>query len=871
MDAFTAPVPTLVREVDPNALLLMPPTSGRLQPYLPRRVDSELDRALATPGFVLVLAESFAGARRSAYEALLRNLPDALLISHDAEYMTDNRAAVLWADFHEFEPGALDASIGRLQAWQTGPGDRWVLALTARAAIDAADQDRLTSMGLRLVHARMVLTEEERSTLPQHGLDSNLRTVSELYYASKKDSDSHDATKSGYFGSFVVQRDWLGKEPEAHSAGYHPDTDAGEDRLGITADVNMLADLVASRHVVPPLSIGLFGGWGSGKSFFMRQMRVRVRDLADATERAERDARRAGPAVSAYCSSIRQVTFNAWHYAESNLWASLATHLLGNLASSGSEDDLESHANDLAEQRRHQSSLLDQLSSVRVERMLLTAQLERESKEAPSPREIARTLAQILTEEDWATNATQLPRDTLDQVRAFADEATGLAAELRNFRRQLLRSRKTRIVIGLGVAATLLVLVLSRSAIWPSMIIGLTAAVSMIPTLSSVRASVRRIRLAADRLTDRAGESTRDRLAELDTEQTRLELAIADLTSTRDIAAFARSRDRSQDYRQHLGVVSLVRRDLEVFAAMLARDPHDADGTTGPERIVLYIDDLDRCPPDVVVKVLEAIHLLLAQPVFAIVVGADVDWLLHSLKEHYGPVIEGGASSSPDGARHYLEKIFQIPFTLAPMTADGFTRLIATLGQENPEGTAVPEHQAPTPSQPVSAARTSADSSPSGQTAANPPAVETPSPVLNGPQLRPNQLDITQAELDYIAGLAPLVHSPRGAKRLMNLYRLLRARLQGEQLTDFLNGHEPGYRAALILLTVMVGPSDTSALFRAIEAAPEHATWHSLLNDLPDLNIPGLQHLSSTEHVPSDINTYRSWLPLVRRFSFTNT
>ncbi|MEZ5024500.1 MAG: P-loop NTPase fold protein [Chitinophagales bacterium] len=42
------------------------------------------------------------------------------------------------------------------------------------------------------------------------------------------------------------------------------------------------------------------------------------------------------------------------------------------------------------------------------------------------------------------------------------------------------------------------------------------------------------------------------------------------------------------------------------------------------ERIVLYIDDLDRCPPKKVVEVLQAIHLILAFPLFVVVVGVDV-------------------------------------------------------------------------------------------------------------------------------------------------------------------------------------------------------------------------------------------------------
>ncbi len=39
------------------------------------------------------------------------------------------------------------------------------------------------------------------------------------------------------------------------------------------------------------------------------------------------------------------------------------------------------------------------------------------------------------------------------------------------------------------------------------------------------------------------------------------------------------------------------------------------------DRIVLYIDDLDRCPEVKVVEVLQAVHLLLAYPLFVVVVG----------------------------------------------------------------------------------------------------------------------------------------------------------------------------------------------------------------------------------------------------------
>ena len=54
------------------------------------------------------------------------------------------------------------------------------------------------------------------------------------------------------------------------------------------------------------------------------------------------------------------------------------------------------------------------------------------------------------------------------------------------------------------------------------------------------------------------------------------------------------------------------------------RDDDAPEWDTRPiERIVLYIDDLDRCPPERVVEVLQAVHLLLAFELFVVVVAVD--------------------------------------------------------------------------------------------------------------------------------------------------------------------------------------------------------------------------------------------------------
>ena len=74
-----------------------------------------------------------------------------------------------------------------------------------------------------------------------------------------------------------------------------------------------------------PLSFGLFGEWGSGKSYFMGLLREQVKTLARSED-------------NRYCSEIVQIGFNAWHYSDSNLWASLGDEIFERLAGSGETD-----------------------------------------------------------------------------------------------------------------------------------------------------------------------------------------------------------------------------------------------------------------------------------------------------------------------------------------------------------------------------------------------------------------------------------------------------------------------------------------------------------------------------------------------------
>src|SRR6185295_19764330 len=76
------------------------------------------------------------------------------------------------------------------------------------------------------------------------------------------------------------------------------------DPLAIRPDVEAFAALLASRDLEPPLAIGLFGPWGSGKTTFLKR-------LGRAVERRAAEAKAAIDASqpTAYVSNVVHVDF----------------------------------------------------------------------------------------------------------------------------------------------------------------------------------------------------------------------------------------------------------------------------------------------------------------------------------------------------------------------------------------------------------------------------------------------------------------------------------------------------------------------------------------------------------------------------------
>lgn len=77
-----------------------------------------------------------------------------------------------------------------------------------------------------------------------------------------------------------------------------------------------------------------------------------------------------------------------------------------------------------------------------------------------------------------------------------------------------------------------------------------------------------------------------------------------------------------------------------------------------PPVIVIFIDDLDRCKPDSIVSVLEAINVVLGGSEFFVVAGVERERIQDAVANQYGKALL--KPLPPTFADEYLRKIFQV-------------------------------------------------------------------------------------------------------------------------------------------------------------------------------------------------------------------
>ncbi|MBO3752412.1 hypothetical protein J5X84_40685 [Streptosporangiaceae bacterium NEAU-GS5] len=647
-----------------------------------------------------------------------------------------------------------------------------------------------------------------------------------------------------------------------------PDPEA--DFIGVSEEADAFAYLIGSRTLVPPLAIGLFGHWGSGKSFLMAKIRQRVSQLTTLA------AGHGGSASLEIWTKVVPIEFNAWQYVETDLWAALLSRIFDELSpearrkltelSRQKQEDLALQDEILCEQMRAESAIAALVEKEKGEAHEVQAaaeQVEHVKQQIATLQKVAQRRAVEAHARSSATTVLVAgigsvlgPQvvETIEQARQLK-----VAAEAPAWRQGEFWSRNRLVWVSLAVliVPVLVVLLDLRGFALPTALtaaLGICAAL-LVPVLGGAVTFVERQQKAALDAEQRVEEELSSLVRQAEQTLTAKECAVgatrgqieverqkateaaakrgdldrmaARLNAGTVYADFLSGRSTSDDYRKRLGIVTTVSEDLKTLSSLVTdynKSPEAQQADGPPNRIVLYIDDLDRCPPARVVEVLEAVHLLLAFPLFVVVVAVDTRWLTAALSRAL-PILEKEAvpGISAPTATDYIEKIFQIPFWVEPLDVSGRHRLLRGLMLR-------------------SVAQSDGDHAPQAGTALRVGRREQEAAdtmlAVHGPwlDLDAQKFTITAAELEFVAALNPLVAgTPRQVKRFVNICKLLLA--MSPPLAGG-NGLATERTAACFMAAVHQSmPAFATRLAAAAASPGPSATLETLLSDLMDSNL----------------------------------
>lgn len=653
--------------------------------------------------------------------------------------------------------------------------------------------------------------------------------------------------------------------------GNHSDAVDGPDYFNIKADVQAFAKLIASEALKPPLAIALFGAWGGGKSFFMKNLQKEVKILSDSKEKDKEEQ-------LLYKEGISQIHFNAWSYLDANLWASIVSRIFEGIqeyiSGKGVKDEFREKVEteltkDLSltkEEREDLKQLKEQanelLSELKRERRANKGLLKRKIKEvkqgsvfdaikkADKAFDVSNTIKKEMgkvegLQENWNELNKVIPSHYLeDPTRAYQEVNSKVF-----FFKEFFRPEKVRCNITLLLFITLLAVLIpvllqhfsnladELSFIWAQTITPVLIFVG--PALARIRSVSQKISPIVNKLwkvktdyerriqevteqhaqrmlaleqeikiTQQHIDTVHEQVVAKQEEIHELNFKLEHALSTESLHLFIKNRMQSEDYKKHLGLVSLIRKDFGILSNLFVEHGEEFEKNKKQrdkflkmfnrplQRIVLYIDDLDRCPEDRVIEVLEAVHLLMAFPLFAVVVGVDPRWVKNALIKQYSTQFAGNDTGEYRAAKasDYLEKIFQIPFHLKQANDDSVKFMLDELTKNfvvKPENN---EEQDPTNQQEESATVPDPDKSTIKKQDQKKPVKEEEKPSPH--------LELSPEEVLMIKGFSEVLgKNPRAIKRFVNTYMVIKAH-EGLRQTEGKEALELQFIAFMLALSV---------------------------------------------------------------------
>jgi hypothetical protein len=556
---------------------------------------------------------------------------------------------------------------------------------------------------------------------------------------------------------------------------------------------------------------------------------------------------------------VVQIRFNAWQFVDANLWASLTSEFFAQLRAGGWEGQTDASYAGLVERvTRHVHNLnadLEVKRKVASDSALKTAEarMTRDQTKTEAREAGQRVLQQSALDDlrklynSQRSNLSALglavagddTTESVDAIIAALNATHSITRQIKLIASMLLKDRRRlwttlAITCGLIVFGLLffwfgpfsqLVAVLSWIGAVAALSRGALPALQFVRSVTKHGAEIARQVEEADRTATaklleseirlkEAEKKSESLEADADDASKRLALYVDPSTPTnppRLLRYVLEDDPETQALEAQLGLIGRTRRLFQAVNAIAQKErekaPAERDKAV-PDRIILYIDDLDRCSEEQVYNVLQAIHLLLAFELFVVVVGVDITRVQAALAKvatGLSPTAEPGKLTA-----QYLDKIFQIAFWLSPLAIDQdggsyarYVRSLATPPAVAPgasEASSGDHGEAPKPA-PRSGGETAAPSD-EPKSDGTDPGVDTSNRGLVTITLELPEIDFLASAA--IGGLAAT--TPRRVKRLINSYRLVRSRLgEPSEVVTGAAGAPPLYPLIALMVALETG------------------------------------------------------------------
>ncbi|WP_140487382.1 P-loop NTPase fold protein [Flavobacterium sp. GSA192] len=667
------------------------------------------------------------------------------------------------------------------------------------------------------------------------------------------------------------------------------DSETGEDHLDIKKDVAAFARVIAAKSFEPPLAIALLGKWGSGKSFFMNKLKENIQQLSKNNPQKVF----CEGIAHVHFNAWSYMDANLWASIVTRIFEGLQEYISGDNKAKDFKKEIEKKLTQnlniakeeiaaLEKQNKNISAQIDKLTiekkeaedilkdkieSIRLQtfksiinevdkEFKVTEQIETALESNETFINSTNRLKKIIPEQYWIN-----PEELYIQIKSKYTFIKTFFYGENWWKNCLWLLGFLVIVLYTPIFSFIAALLLSwqdftlTPKTWLIISLAGTTFARGVDTYKKIKTLIAPFwKIKVNYETEKENAlfvfNQKEKALKLEIENSKneinaiseqinkailikanIEFKIENALSTEALYSFIERRANSEDYKKHLGIVSVIRKDFEVLSDLLVDHKQESDKNEESiafnemfknplERIILYIDDLDRCPEERVVEVLEAVNLLMAFPLFVVVVGVDPRWVKTALKKKYenqfAKVNESEEAILPS---NYLEKIFQVPFHLNDAGDISIKGMIKTLSEAQPNFNL---NKIETAAQTEGETLLANDFTITADPGVNTIEIDSKLFINSVEKEKKTDLDtketiealnITEKECELLQDMSQIIgNNPRAVKRFINIYRIIKTH---ENFNYNKSTEEKELMAIMFLLALSMG--DYKYLLKSFE------------------------------------------------------